>query len=414
MPSSRKTTLILLLGALLGFALATSSGVLASRKPEPAELPARDARLMAEVMERVKDEYVESVDDHALMGHAIRGMVSGLDAHSAFLDARELESLRVSSEGTYAGIGIEVSYEEGLIIVVAPIEGSPADRAGLRTGDAIIAIDGHPVRAAGLDDSVARVRGKPGTPVRITLERDGLDEPVDYTIERAMIEIHSVRQALLGPGYGYLRITQFTETTPAELKARFEELRRGSDLPLQGLVLDLRGNPGGVLESGVDVADAFLDQGLIVSASGRSRDSRFHMDAKPGDISGGVRMAVLVNGGSASASEIVAGALRDHGRAVLIGRKTFGKGSVQTILPLEDGQALKLTTSFYYTPSGASIDGKGLIPDVILEPEGCKACPPARAASASPADDPDVAAALAWLKAHPPTRLAGDGASRLR
>jgi len=414
MRSTRQTTLTLLLGALLGFALATSSGVLASRKTEPAELSAQDARLMAEVIERVKDEYVEVVDDHALMGHAIRGMVSGLDDHSAFLDARELESLRVASEGTYTGIGIEVSYENGLIVIVAPIEGSPADRAGLRTGDVIIAIDGRPVRSAGLDDSVARVRGKPGTPVRITLERDGLDEPVDYTIERAMIEIHSVRQALLGPGFGYLRITQFSETTPAELKARFEELRRDSDWPLQGVVLDLRGNPGGVLESGVDVADAFLDAGLIVSASGRSHDSRFHMEAKPGDISGGARMAVLVNGGSASASEIVAGALRDHGRAVLIGRKTFGKGSVQTILPLEHGQAIKLTTSFYYTPSGATIEGTGLVPDLILDQQDCKGCAGTRAAISSPADDPEVGAALDWLKAHPVTRLAGDGSVSMR
>jgi carboxyl-terminal processing protease len=250
--------------------------------------------------------------------------------------------------------------------------------------------------------------------VRITLERDGLDEPIDYTIERAMIEIHSVRQALLGPGYGYLRITQFSETTPAELRARFEELRRESGQPLQGVVLDLRGNPGGVLESGVDVADAFLDGGLIVSASGRSRDSRFHMDAKPGDISGGARIAVLVNGGSASAAEIVAGALRDHGRAVLVGRKTFGKGSVQTILPLEDGQALKLTTSLYYTPSGASIDGKGLVPDVILDQDDCPGCARSHAVTASPGEDPEVGAALNWLRAHPLTRLAGDGSPRIR
>jgi len=369
---------------------------------------------MAEVMERVRDEYVEAVDDHALMGHAIRGMVSGLDGHSAFLDARELESLRVSSEGTYAGIGIEVSYEDGLIIVVAPIEGSPAARAGLRTGDAIIAIDGRAVRADGLDDTVARVRGRPGTAVRITLEREGRDEPIDYTIERAMIQIHSVRSALLEPGYGYLRITQFTETTPTELEAGIVGLQRESARPLQGLVLDLRGNPGGVLESGVDVADAFLDTGLIVSASGRSRDSRFHMDAKPGDISRGARIAVLVNGGSASAAEIVAGALRDHGRAALIGRKTFGKGSVQTILPLEGGQALKLTTSFYYTPSGASIDGRGLVPDVILDRDSCGECPSLPAAGGSPGDDPEVVAALDWLEAQPPTRLAADASVRPR
>jgi carboxyl-terminal processing protease len=409
MRSIRHTTLILLLGALLGFALATSTGVMASRGSRPADLPVQDARLMADVMTRVKDEYVTAVDDHALMDHAIRGMVSGLDPHSAFLDAKELESLRVSSEGSYAGIGIEVSLDDGRIVVVAPLEGSPAERAGLRTGDAIVAIDDRPVRATQLDEAVARVRGEPGTSVRLTLERAGLATPVDYRIERAMIRIHSVRQSSLEPGYGYVRITQFSETTPDELKAGFAALRGDSETSLRGIVLDLRSNPGGVLESGVEVADAFLDSGLIVSASGRSRDSRFHMDAKPGDLSGGARIAVLVDGGSASAAEIVAGALRDHGRAVLIGRKTFGKGSVQTVLPLEGGQALKLTTSIYYTPSGAAIDGKGLVPDVVLEKEDCDECAATRAARASPRDDPEVVAALAWLKKQAPARLAGDG-----
>jgi len=405
---TRRTILTLLLGTTLGFALATSGGVFASRKPAPADLPWRDAQLMAEVIERVKDEYVDAVDDHELMRHAIRGMVSGLDAHSAFLDAEEFKTLRVASEGSYSGIGIEVSYEDGLIIVVAPIEGSPADRAGLQTGDAIIAIDGIEVRSAGLEDSVRRMRGEPGTLVRVTLEREGLDEPVDHTIERALIDVHSVRQALLEPGYGYLRITQFNETTPKELVARFDELRRGSGGPLDGLVLDLRGNPGGVLEAGVEVADAFLDRGLIVAASGRSRDARFHMDATAGDITAGARIAVLVNGGSASASEIVAGALRDHGRAVLVGRKTFGKGSVQTILPLADGEALKLTTSHYYTPSGASIDGKGIVPDVVLPQQDPALRSATGTGARSPGDDAEIRAALEWLKTHPETRLAGD------
>jgi carboxyl-terminal processing protease len=404
---TRPVVLALLLGVATGLALATSGGVLASRKPEQHDLPWQDARLMAELSERVKDEYVDAVDDHELMQHAIRGMVSGLDSHSAFLDARELESLRISSEGRYSGIGIEVSYEDGAIVVIAPIEGSPAERAGLRTGDAIIAIDGHAVRPAGLEESIARMRGEPGTRVRVTIERDGLDEPVDHVIERARIDVRSVRWALLEPGYGYLRIAQFSETTPGELGDRFAELLRESGRPLDGLVLDLRGNPGGVLEAGVAVADAFLDSGLIVAASGRSRDSRFHMDATPGDISGGARIAVLVNGGSASASEIVAGALRDHGRAALIGRTTFGKGSVQTILPLEGGQALKLTTSLYYTPSGASIDGKGIVPDVVLPRSDGEAGSP-------PEGDPEVGAALGWLKAHPLTRLAGERASRVR
>jgi carboxyl-terminal processing protease len=406
MSVNRPTILALLLGAALGFALATSSGVLASRKPEKGDLPWRDAQLMAEVIERVKDEYVDTVDDHELMQHAIRGMVSGLDAYSAYLDEEEFEDLRIASEGSYSGIGIEVSHEDGLIVVIAPIDGSPADRAGIRTGDVIVAIDGRAVKATGLGDSIGRMRGRPGTLVRVTLERDGLDEPVEYVIERAQIEVRSVRQDLLEPGYGYLRISQFSETTLDELQDRFGELRRESDHPLEGLVLDLRGNPGGVLEAGVDVADAFLDQGVIVTASGRTPDARFHMNATPGDISAGARLAVLINGGSASASEIVAGALRDHGRAALIGRTTFGKGSVQTILPLSDGHAIKLTTSRYYTPSGTSIHERGIVPDIILP----RVESSERPSGTLPGSDPEVGAALDWLKAQATPRMAVDGA----
>jgi carboxyl-terminal processing protease len=403
MTASRPTIAALLLGVTLGFALALSSGVLASRRPEPHDLPGRDARLMAEVIERVRDEYVEPLDDHELMQYAIRGMVSGLDGYSAYLDKAELEDLRVASEGIYSGIGVEVSYEDGLVVVVSPIEGSPADRAGLRAGDVIVAIDGQAVRSAGLGESVARMRGGPGTRVRVTLEREGIEEPVEVIIERAQIEVHSVRQALLEPGYGYLRISQFSETTPDELQRSLAELRRQSDGALAALVLDLRGNPGGVLESGVAVADAFLDEGVIVSASGRTRDSRFNMMATPGDISDGARLAVLVNRGSASASEIVAAALKEHGRAVLVGRTTFGKGSVQTVLPLSGGDAVKLTTSRYYTPSGTSIHEKGILPDVVLARDDTPAARPA-----TPGDDPEVAAALKLLKSQALPRMAGE------
>ena len=400
MNSRRTIVLALLLGTTLGFALATTSSVLALRKPEGADLPRQDARLMAEVIERVKEEYVDPVDDHELMQHAIRGMVANLDAHSSFLEEDELEDLMVSSEGNYSGIGIEVSYEDGLIVVVAPFEGSPAERAGLRTGDVIVAVDGHAVKPAGVGASVGRMRGEPGTIVRVTIERDGLAEPVEYAVERARIEVHSVRQALLEPGYGYLRISQFSETTLADLEAGVEQLVKASGGPLAGLVLDLRGNPGGVLDAGVDVADAFLERGLIVSATGRGPDARFSVDALPGDVLDGAPLAVLVNGGSASASEIVAGALHDHGRATLLGRTTFGKGSVQTVLPLSDGRAIKLTTSRYYTPSGVSIHERGIDPDIELPRED------GTPSYGEPATDPELRAALEWLKS-PRSLLAG-------
>ena len=400
MTPTRSTLLALALGTALGFALATTSGVLASRRPDVADLPWQDARLMAEVIDRVKAEYVDPVDDHELMQHAIRGMLSSLDAHSAFLDEEDLEDLRVASEGGYSGIGIEVSYEEGLIIVVAPIEGSPAERAGLSTGDIIVAIDGHEVKTAGLAESVGRMRGPPATRVRVTVDRDGSAEPLEFSIERAEIELQSVRSAMLEPGYGYLRISQFSETTLPDLEAAVAALQDEASLPLRGVVLDLRGNPGGILEAGVDVADLFLDSGLIVSATGRTSDARFRMEATPGDIVDGAPIAVLVNGGSASASEIVAGALQDNGRAFLVGRTTFGKGSVQTVLPLSGGRAIKLTTSRYYTPSGTSIHEHGIEPDLVLPREATVA------AVAGPGDDPEVAAALARLKA-PAARVAG-------
>ncbi|MBS1199944.1 MAG: carboxyl-terminal processing protease [Proteobacteria bacterium] len=400
MTPTRSTLLALALGTALGFALATSSGVLASRRPDVADLPWQDARLMAEVIDRIKDEYVDPVDDHELMQHAIRGMLSSLDAHSAFLDEDDLEDLQIASEGSYSGIGIEVSFEDGLIIIVAPLEGSPAERAGLATGDIIVAIDGHEVKAAGLSESVGRMRGEPGTRVRVTIDRDGSAEPLEFSIERAEIELASVRWAMLDPGYGYLRISQFSDTTRPDLERALRALQDGAGGPLGGAVLDLRGNPGGVLEAGVEVADLFLDRGLIVSATGRTKDARFSMEATPGDVLRGAPIVVLVDGGSASASEIVAGALHDNGRATLVGRTTFGKGSVQTVLPLSGGRAIKLTTSRYYTPSGTSIHEQGIEPDVVL---------PRRAAGPAadePSTDPEIAAALAQLK-RPAARVAG-------
>lgn len=399
MTRHQPTILALLLGAVLGFALAVSSGVFAQREPVPGNLPWQDARLLAEVIERIQADYVDGVGDQELMQHAIRGMVAGLDAHSAFLDQEEYAELRMASEGNYSGIGIEVSADSGAIVVVAPIEGSPADRAGLLTGDVIVAIDGRAVDNGGLADAITRMRGEAGTRVRVSVERETNEEPIEFVIERAQVEVHSVRYEMIEPGFGYLRVSHFSETTLIELTTAIATLRGVSGAPLQGIVLDLRNNPGGVLEAAVDVADAFLDHGLLVSADGRTREARFRLEATPGDLARGTRLAVLVNGGSASGAEIVAGALRDHDRALLFGRRTFGKGSVQTVLPLSAGHALKLTTSRYYTPSGASIHEKGIVPDIELprpQPVPAMAAP----LPGTPLADRDheVRLALDWLK----------------
>jgi len=417
MKLNRPTLLALLLGTIAGFAVAITSGVLAGRSATRADLPASDVQLLAEVMARVKDEYVDPIGNHELMQHAIRGMVSGLDAHSAFLDEREVEDLRIATEGSYSGVGIEVSYDRRMIVVVAPIEGSPADLAGIRTGDVIIAIDGWAVATAGISDVVSRMRGEPGSLVRLKVERGGQDEPLEFTIRRAEIQVQSVRQALLQPGYGYLRITHFSETTVHDVGVAVEQLRSESNGHLMGLVLDLRNNPGGVLEAGVEVADAFLEEGVIVTASGRTPEARFTLEAKRGDVSHGARLILLVNAGSASSAEIVAGALQDHGRAAVMGHTTFGKGSVQTVLPLSDGQALKLTTSRYLTPAGTVIQNAGVTPDIVTsqmshEDSGGPPRTEDRAASVDPAADPEVARALGWLISAAQPRVAAEAATR--
>ncbi|MCU0975945.1 MAG: S41 family peptidase [Steroidobacteraceae bacterium] len=415
MKRPQTTFMMLVIGAALGFALAVSGGVLAQREPAAKALPWEDARLLAEVIARIRSEYVDPVGDHELMQQAVRGMVSGLDAHSTFLDEGEVEDLRIATEGNYSGIGIEVSYESGRIVVVAPIEGSPADRAGLRSGDVIVEIDGRKVDTRSLADAIGRMRGEPGTVVRLAVEREEEAGPLEFTIGRAHVEVVSVRAQLISPGYGYVRLAQFSGNTATELEAAVTALQRGGSEALEGLVLDLRGNPGGVLEAGVAVADAFLDRGLIVSAEGRTREARFRMEATPGQLAPAARIAVLVDGGSASASEIVAGALRDHGRAVLIGRQTYGKGSVQTVLPLSAGQAIKLTTSRYYTPSGASIHEKGLRPDIELAEDAAGARRPAAGATTRDAPlaerDEGVRVALDWLKGPAAVRMAGRGAA---
>ena len=365
-----RTFVILLAGVAIGVSLSLSRGVLADRDPPqgPQTLPWEDARLLAEVLERVKQDYVDKVDDHELMESAIRGMVSALDPHSAFLDSDEYDEIRISTTGNYSGVGIEVTMEDEGVKVVAPIDGTSAAKAGIRPGDMIVAIDGVPIDTSGLNDAINRMRGKAGTSVKVTVKRAGTEAPVDFVLERSNVQVHSVKAELLEPGYGYVRITHFSETTGGDLNKAIATLKSSSPHgKLNGLVLDLRNNPGGVLEAAVAVSDAFINDGPIVTANGRAPDSKFEMDATPGDQLDGADLVVLVNAGSASASEIVAGALKDHARATLIGRTTFGKGSVQTVMPLSDGRAIKLTTSRYYTPSGASIQQKGITPDIVVD-----------------------------------------------
>ena len=330
-------------------------------------------RLLAEVLQHVRREYVEDISDEQLLDAAIRGMVADLDPHSAYLDPSEFNEIRISTTGEYSGVGIEVALEEGLVKVVAPIEDSPAERAGVRTGDTIIAVDGVIVNVENLDDAIGRMRGKVGTSVKITIARSDTPDPLEFTLARSSVQVHSVKKELLEPGFGYVRISHFSETTSNDLERAVAALRKQNGPALRGLVLDLRNNPGGVLEAAAGVSDAFLEDGVIVTANGRAPDAKFEMDAQPGDVMGGAPIIVLVNGGSASASEIVAGALKDHHRATLVGRQTYGKGSVQTVMPLSDGHAIKLTTSRYFTPSGASIHEKGITLNVVVEQKDIEA-----------------------------------------
>jgi carboxyl-terminal processing protease len=362
-----RSVLVLVVGIALGITLSLGSGVLADREGGDDTLPWEEARLLAEVLERVKQEYVEPVDDRVLIESAVRGMVTDLDAHSQFLDSDEYEEIRISTTGNYSGVGLEVNMSDGTVSVVAAIDGTPAARAGLKTGDVILSIDGITVDERNIDHTVVRMRGKAGTAVKIEVSRDGEPDPITFNIIRNHVQVQSVRYELLESNYGYIRISHFSETTYKDLRKAIGKIRLDSKGSLQGLILDLRDNPGGVLDAAVDVSDAFLDAGLIVTANGRGRDSTFRHEARPGDLLDGAMLVVMVNGGSASASEIVAGAMQDNDRATILGSQTFGKGSVQTVMPLSSGRAVKLTTSRYFTPSGVSIHGRGISPDIQLD-----------------------------------------------
>ena len=367
--SFMRYALILLLGVFVGVGITLERAVQAERAGKQADqpLPIDELRTFTEVFSRIKADYVEPVDDKKLLRDAIQGMLAGLDPHSSFLDPEGFKDMRVGTEGEFGGLGIEVTMEDGFVKVVSPIEDTPAARAGLKTGDLIIRLDNKAVKGMSLNDAVKQMRGKPGSDITLTVVREGSPKPLVFTLARAVIKIQSVKHRMLDDGFGYLRITQFQANTGDGVKDALAKLKAQHKGNLKGLVLDLRNNPGGVLNAAVAVSDAFLTSGLIVYTEGRVADAELKFSATPADLVNGAPMVVLVNGGSASASEIVAGALQDHKRAVIMGTKTFGKGSVQTILPMSGGAALKITTARYYTPSGRSIQATGILPDVITE-----------------------------------------------
>ncbi len=364
MKQTTQKTLLVLTGAVLGVTLSIGQGVFAEREQVTA-LPLEELRGFSDVFARIKNDYVEDVSDKDLLENAIRGMLTGLDPHSAYLDLEQFKDLQVGTTGEFGGLGIEVGMEDGFVKVIAPIDDTPAQRAGVRAGDLVIRLDDTPVKGMTLNDAVKIMRGKPGTDIVLTIVREGEEKPLKITITRDVIKVQSVKSRMLEDGFGYVRISQFQARTASNLVDAIDDLQKQSHL--RGLVLDLRNNPGGVLQGAVEVSDAFLTKGLIVYTEGRVPDSQLRYNANPDDVLEGAPLVVLVNQGSASASEIVAGALQDHKRAIIIGSQSFGKGSVQTIVPLSNGTAVKLTTARYFTPSGRSIQAEGIVPDIKLE-----------------------------------------------
>jgi carboxyl-terminal processing protease len=322
--------------------------------------------LFGDVFERVRAEYVDPIGDRDLVENAINGMLTGLDPHSNYMNAKAFRDMQVQTRGEFGGLGIEVTQDNGFIKVISPIDDTPAARAGVKAGDLILDLDGQTVQGLTLNDAVDKMRGAPNSTIKLTIKRDGVDKPIELSMQREVIHIQVVRSHLEGD-IGYVRLTQFNEETDAGLRKAVQALRQQAGTNLKGFVLDLRNNPGGLLDQAVAVSDDFLDQGEIVSTRARHADDSQRWDAKPGDITNDLPLVVLINGGSASASEIVAGALQDHHRAILLGTRSFGKGSVQTVIPLPGNGAMRLTTARYYTPSGRSIQGLGITPDVTVE-----------------------------------------------
>ncbi|MBU1396439.1 MAG: S41 family peptidase [Gammaproteobacteria bacterium] len=382
MKQKAKFILVGLAGLLAGAALTVNLSAIADKDAATA-LPVEELRAFTDVFARIKNDYVEPVEDKKLITEAITGMLTGLDPHSAYLDAEGFKDLQVGTQGEFGGLGIEVGMEDGFVKVVSPIEDTPAFKAGVKPGDLIIKLDDTPVKGMTLNDAVKRMRGKPGTSIKLTIARKGVSLPIVVTLTRAVIKIRSVKSTLVDPGYGYVRVTQFQEHTGELLAEALNNLYKDNKAPLKGLILDLRNDPGGLLNGAVAVTAAFVKpDSLVVYTEGRSEDAKMRLTASREhylrpmqadylkNLPEGVKsvpIVVLVNMGSASASEIVAGALQDHKRAIIMGTRTFGKGSVQTILPIGNGTAIKLTTARYYTPNGRSIQAKGIEPDIVVE-----------------------------------------------
>ena len=366
MKNFTQNTLILTTGLIAGIALAIGIGVHAERPKNAKTIPIEDIRSLSEVFGKIKDNYVEDISDKVLLENAIRGMLTGLDPHSTYLDKEAFKELRVGTTGEFGGLGIVVGMEDGFVKVISPIDDTPAQRAGIKAGDLIIRLDKKPVKGMSLDDAVKIMRGRPGTDIELLVVREGEDKPLTYSVTRDKIRVKSVKSKVLEKGFGYVRVSQFQERSSRDLKKAIAKLKKDNGGKLNGIVLDLRNNPGGLLDAAVEISDIFIKKGGIVSVKGRDDGSNVVHSATPTDMLNGAPIVVLVNGGSASASEIVAGALQDHKRAVIMGKKTFGKGSVQTVVPLGNNTAIKLTTARYYTPSGRSIQAKGIDPDIEI------------------------------------------------
>ena len=358
----------LLIGLAAAFCLGPLWVAHAGQAENAVQLPIEDLKIFAEIFGKIKSDYVEDIDDSQLLNDAIKGMLDGLDPHTVYLDPDSFREMNIDTHGEFGGLGLEVTMENGVIRIVAPIDDTPAHKAGLKSGDLIISMDGVQVKGLSLGESVSLMRGKPGSEIVLTIVRKDRPEPFEVTLKRAIIQLESVRAELLETGFGYVRVIQFQTGTATSLRQQLARLAREAGTALKGLVLDLRDNPGGVLDGAIQVSDTFLRDGLIVSTRGRAENSEVTFSASPKDYLNDAPLVVLVNGGSASASEIVAGALQDHGRALILGTTTFGKGSVQTILPMLNGAALKLTTARYYTPNDRSIQATGITPDVVSQP----------------------------------------------
>jgi carboxyl-terminal processing protease len=363
---------------LLGFVLMSSSLAAQAQKSVPealdhdqsaesqSVLPLEALRVFTKTYESIRSAYVNEIDDSTLLEYAIRGMLDQLDPHSSFLDASSFEDLQVNTTGEFGGLGIEVAMDNGFVRVVSPIDDTPAARAGVEAGDLIIKLDDTAVKGLSLNEAVDMMRGPKGSKITLTIVREGVDQPIELTLTRDIIKVNSVRAKVMQKDFGYIRVAQFQVNTGRDVRNAISKFQRENP-DLKGIVLDLRNNPGGVLQSSVEVADAFLDGGLVVYTEGRLENSNFRYEAEPGDLTNGLPLVVLINDGSASASEIVAGALQDHNRAVIMGTRSFGKGSVQTVIPITDDKAVKLTTALYFTPEGRSIQAQGIEPDIEVE-----------------------------------------------